>query len=53
MYIGDSDVDIETAKNAGIGCISVTWGFRTREFLVAHGAKLLVDRPEDIEKIFF
>lgn len=38
VYVGDSDVDIETAKNAGIPCISVLWGFRDRAFLAAHGA---------------
>lgn len=38
VYVGDSDVDIMTAKNAGMDCISVSWGFRSREFLLAHGA---------------
>lgn len=38
VYIGDSDVDLETAKNAGMDVISVSWGFRSREFLLAHGA---------------
>ncbi|MBQ7171901.1 MAG: HAD-IA family hydrolase [Clostridia bacterium] len=48
VYIGDSDVDIETAKNAGIPCLSVTWGFRSRDFLCRHGAGKLVDRPEEL-----
>jgi phosphoglycolate phosphatase len=43
IYVGDADTDIETAKNAGIPSVSVTWGFRDREFLVAHGAEVLVD----------
>ena len=43
VYVGDADTDIETAKNAGIPSVSVTWGFRDREFLVAHGAEVLVD----------
>ena len=43
VYVGDSDVDIATAVNAGIPCISVTWGFRDRDFLAAHGAEALVD----------
>lgn len=43
VYIGDSDVDIETARNAGIPCISVLWGFRDKEFLLAHGATRMVD----------
>lgn len=38
IYVGDSDVDIETARNSGIPCISVTWGFRGEEFLREHGA---------------
>ena len=37
IYIGDSDVDIETAKNAGIPCIGCAWGFRGRDFLREHG----------------
>ncbi|HIU59600.1 MAG TPA: HAD family hydrolase [Candidatus Scatosoma pullistercoris] len=48
VYVGDSEVDIQTAKNAGLPCISVTWGFKTREFLLANGATRLVDRPEEI-----
>ena len=48
VYIGDSEVDIETAKNADLPCISVTWGFKSREFLIEHGATVLVDTPEEI-----
>lgn len=48
IYVGDSDVDIETAKNAGIPCISVTWGFRDEEFLRAHGASCIAASPEQI-----
>ena len=48
VYIGDSDVDIATARNAGMPCISVTWGFRDRDFLLAHGATTLVDSPIEI-----
>ncbi len=40
VYIGDSDVDIQTASNSGLECISVLWGFRTRSFLEDHGAKI-------------
>ncbi|HBP10123.1 MULTISPECIES: HAD family hydrolase [unclassified Treponema] len=50
IYVGDSDVDIKTAKNAGIPCISVTWGFRDRNFLLDSGAQKLVDKPEEILK---
>lgn len=48
VYIGDSDVDIETAHNSGLPCISVLWGFRNREFLLAHGATTFVSKPEEI-----
>ena len=48
VYIGDSDVDIETAKNAKLPCISVTWGFRDRNFLAGHGGKIFIDNPMEI-----
>lgn len=48
VYIGDSDVDIETARNCSIPCISVLWGFRDHDFLLHHGATCLVSRPEEI-----
>lgn len=38
VYVGDSDVDLLTAQNAGMPCIAVSWGFRSREFLMEHGA---------------
>ncbi|MBQ4236999.1 MAG: HAD hydrolase-like protein, partial [Treponema sp.] len=48
LYAGDSDVDILTAKNAGMDCISVCWGFRTKDFLIENGAGLMVEKPSDI-----
>lgn len=48
VYIGDSDVDLQTAANAGLPCISVTWGFRDRDFLTGHGATAFADAPADI-----
>ena len=48
IYVGDSDVDIMTAKNSGMPCISVTWGFRDRKFLIEHGAEIFVDNPQEI-----
>lgn len=48
VYIGDSNVDIETAQNAGLACICVDWGFRDREFLEECGAKCIVSAPEEI-----
>ena len=48
VYIGDSDVDIQTARNCGMPCISVTWGLRDEDFLMENGAKALVDTPEKL-----
>lgn len=48
VYVGDSEVDIHTADNAGLQCISVTWGFRDRNSLVESGARHLIDRPIDL-----
>ena len=48
VYIGDSDVDVLTARNAGLPCISVLWGFRSREFLEKHGAQTFVSSPKEI-----
>lgn len=48
LYVGDSDTDIETAKNLGIPAVSCTWGFRDEDFLREHGAKIFVRRPEQI-----
>lgn len=45
VYVGDSDVDILTASNSGLPCISVLWGFRSRQFLLSHGATTLIDAP--------
>lgn len=44
VYIGDSDVDIMTAKNSGMPCVSVLWGFRDKEFLLEHGATTLISQ---------
>ena len=50
LYIGDSDVDIETAKNAGIPCIGCAWGFRGRDFLREHGLDdaWILDTPSQL-----
>lgn len=50
VYVGDSEVDLATARNAGIPCISVTWGFRDRNVLDAHGGAMYADSPEDVLK---
>ena len=51
VYIGDSEVDIQTAKNAGLDSIIVTWGFRDRDYLESQGGRRFVERPEEIEQI--
>ena len=48
VYVGDSEVDIETAKNAGIKCVSVLWGFRDREQLLENGAQILIEEPLEL-----
>lgn len=48
VYVGDSDVDILTAKNAEIRCISVSWGFRNEAFLMENGAGIIIDRPLEL-----
>ena len=50
VYVGDSEVDCITAKNADIPCVGVTWGFRDKDVLVENGADIIVDSPEDIIK---
>mgnify|MGYP002624137894 FL=1 len=48
VYVGDSDVDIQTAANSGLPCISVLWGFRDRDFLLQHGATAFAVAPMDL-----
>ncbi len=48
VYVGDAEVDIQTAENAGVDCISVSWGFKDREFLVRSGARRIVDTPREV-----
>ncbi len=49
VYIGDSDVDIQTAKNGNVDCISVTWGFRDKDFLIKNGGKIFVSDAKELE----
>ena len=51
VYVGDSEVDILTAQNAGIRVVSVLWGFRDREELVANGADMMAETPEELASI--
>lgn len=48
VYIGDSEVDIRTADNAGLPCLSVSWGFRTAQQLQAAGARQIVHSPQEL-----
>lgn len=48
VYVGDSEVDIETAKNAGIDMICVEWGFRDKAYLIKQGAENFIASPEEI-----
>ena len=50
-YIGDSEVDIQTAKNCNLKCISVSWGYKNIDFLKANGANIIVNHPSEILEI--
>ena len=51
VYIGDSEVDVETAHNANIDMISVSWGFRDKDFLRESGAKIFADSVSELERL--
>ncbi len=51
LYIGDSDVDMQTGNGAGVTTIGVTWGFRSKEVLKENGAVYIVDKAEEIISI--
>lgn len=48
LYIGDSEVDVKTAKNAGVDLVAVTWGYRSADVIRDAGAEILVNSPEEI-----
>lgn len=50
LYVGDSEVDLQTAENAGMDCVSVCWGFRDEKFLRERGAERLIHYPEELLK---
>ncbi|HNT04250.1 MAG TPA: HAD family hydrolase [Bacillota bacterium] len=51
VYVGDSEVDVQTARNSGVICVGVTWGFRDREVLEQEGADYIIDSPLELLKI--
>lgn len=51
VYVGDSEVDYQTAANSGLKCISVLWGFRDRELLESYGADCFASSPQDVVKM--
>ena len=51
LYVGDSEVDIRTGKNAGVRTIGVSWGFRSREVLADAEAETIIDAPEELLSI--
>lgn len=52
VYVGDSDVDMQTATAAGLFAVGAAWGFRTRKELSDNGAQLIIDRPQDLLQLF-
>lgn len=52
IHIGDSDVDIHTAHNAGVKAIGCSWGFRSKESLIQAGADYMADSPAEIKEFF-
>lgn len=53
VYVGDTEVDIQTAREAGMDCISVTWGFRSKAQLLQSGATVLADTKEELQNYIF
>ncbi|KAA5823588.1 HAD family hydrolase [Algibacter amylolyticus] len=51
IFVGDSDVDIQTANNANMYAVGVSWGFRKKEELIANGAKLIIDHPLELIEV--
>jgi phosphoglycolate phosphatase len=48
VFVGDSEIDMETARNAGCFALGVSWGFRSRSVIEQAGAGMIIDRPEEI-----
>ena len=48
IFVGDSNIDVQTAKNAGLICVGVTWGYRSKEVLISEGADFIIDEPVEL-----
>lgn len=48
VYVGDSEVDLATARNSGLRCVAVSWGFRDKPWLVECGAERIIDNPQEL-----
>lgn len=48
LFVGDSDIDMQTANNANMFAVGVSWGYRTKEELIASGAKTVINKPLDL-----
>ena len=48
LYVGDSPTDYKTAENAGVRFIGVSWGYRSKEKIMAAGAETVIDKPEEL-----
>ena len=51
IYIGDSEVDLQTARNSNLPCISVLWGFRDKDYLIEQGATTFAETPEELVQL--
>ena len=51
IYVGDSEVDLQTARNSGLSCIAVLWGFRDKDLLIENGAVTFAEKPMDVARI--
>jgi len=52
VYVGDTDIDMQTANAAGVHPVGVAWGFRKRDELIQNGAKVIIDYPHELLKLF-
>ncbi|MEP6805686.1 MAG: HAD family hydrolase [Flavobacterium sp.] len=51
LFVGDSDIDMQTATNANMFAVGVTWGYRTKDELIASGAKVVINNPSELIEI--